>query len=448
MSAVVALHSDKEATYAAIAHREAQLAAVFQTCRTLCEIALCESPETGGIVPGKLDLARLMARTALLINLGGWSDAIWLDAAEPRLQITALGDVHLNHGFIEEVIAPFGRAATDARTNQSIRNYARNLEEVPFTPSVEHNFAPEFLAACEEELGAGIDEMRIFVEHVENLAVIAGENVLRMPRSELLTPTVEGRSVPPERAAALVKALSIPQRASWRDIPDGFDMRDAQAWRYRRRLSLLRRPLVQIDDKPDPTIMIAPGLLRDGFGYVLANYYQGDFPQRQLSAKMRSWRGRTTAERGVTFNAEVAKRLRELGWQARADVNVSTILGAAYKRYGDVDVLAWNPTTGRIVLIECKDLHFGKTFGEIAEQLAEFRGLIRPDGKPDDLRRHLDRIDVLTAHADKLAAFVGLGVSLKIEGHLVFKNPVPMQFAGARIAAHVRVHVFDNVDEI
>jgi hypothetical protein len=446
MSAVVALHSDKDATYEAIARRESQLAAVFQTCRTLCEIAICESPETGGLVPGTLDLARLMARTALLINLGGWSDAIWLDAAEPRLQITALGDVHLNHGFIEEVVAPFGRAATDVRTNQSIRNYGRNLEEVPFTPSVEHNFAPEFLTACEEELGAGIDEMRIFIEHVENLAVIAGENVFTVPRSQLLTPTVEGRTVPPERTAALVSALSIPRRNNWRDIPDGFEARDIQAWRYRRRLSLLRRPLVQLDDKPDPTLMVAPGLLRDGFGYILANYHQGDFPQRQLSPKMRSWRGRTTAERGVAFNAEVAQRLRELGWQARADINVSTILGAAFKRYGDVDVLAWNPATGRILLIECKDLQFGKTFGEIAEQLAEFRGQTRADGSPDKLRRHLDRIDVLTTHADALAKFVGVLTANAIEGHLVFKNPVPMQFAGARMAAQIRVHIVESLD--
>ncbi|MGH6876859.1 MAG: zinc chelation protein SecC, partial [Rhizomicrobium sp.] len=448
VSAVMALHSDKEATYAAIAGREAQLAAVFQTCRTLCEFVLCESPLSGGAIAGKLDLARLMAKMALLINLGGWSDAIWLDAAEPRLRITALGDVHLNQDFIEDVVAPFGRAATDVRTNEAIRNYARNLEEVPFVPSVEHNFDPAFLAAVAEELGAGIDETRLFIEHIENLAVIAGQNVLRIPRSLLLTPVVEGRSIPRERAEALVAALSIPRRTSWREIPDGFEPRDVQPWRYRRRLSLLRRPLVLIDDELDPTILVAPGLLRDGFGYILANYYQGDFPQRQLAPKMRSWRGRASAKRGVAFNAAVAKYLHELGWQAHEDVKVSTILGASFSRYGDVDVLAWNTATGRILLIECKDLHFGKTLGEIAEQLAEFRGDNRADGKPDRLRRHLDRIDVLRAHADRLTTFVGLPAGPKIEGHLVFKNPVPMQFAGARIGARVRVHVFDGLTNL
>jgi len=122
-----------------------------------------------------------------------------------------------------------------------------------------------------------------------------------------------------------------------------------------------------------------------------------------------------------------------------------------------IEPLVHNPDTGqrpcntatkRILLIECKDLHFGKTFGEIAEQLAEFRGFLRADGKPDDLRRHLDRIAVLTMHADKLAAFVGIAAEAKIEGHLVFKNPVPMQFAGARIIAQVRVHIFAGLDDV
>jgi hypothetical protein len=44
----------------------------------------------------------------------------------------------------------------------------------------------------------------------------------------------------------------------------------------------LRRPFVQLDETDDPTILVAPGFVRDAFGYMLRNFYRGDFPPRQL----------------------------------------------------------------------------------------------------------------------------------------------------------------------
>jgi hypothetical protein len=231
-------------------------------------------------------------------------------------------------------------------------------------------------------------------------------------------------------------------------VPTGYNEKDCQPWRFRRRLSLLRKPLVQIDNKPDPTLMVAPGLARDGVAYALGNYHRGDFPQWQLSAKMKVWRGKATTKRGHEFNAEVASRLKLLGWETLSDVNMSTILGSAFKQLGDVDVVAWNPITGRVLLIECKDLKFSKSLGEIAEQLADFRGELRADGKPDDLRKHLNRVDALRGFQEKLAAFLRLSSMTAVEGHIVFRHPVPMQFAWERLKERINLHIYDELDRL
>jgi hypothetical protein len=54
------------------------------------------------------------------------------------------------------------------------------------------------------------------------------------------------------------------------------------------------------------------------------------------------------------------------------------------------------PDTRRVLLIECKDVQYRKTLGEVAEQLADFRSEMRSDGKPDLLKKHLNRVEVLT----------------------------------------------------
>ncbi len=177
--------------------------------------------------------------------------------------------------------------------------------------------------------------------------------------------------------------------------------------------------------------------------YALINYHRGDFPQWQLAPKMRSWRGKISDKRGTEFNTEVAERLRSLGWNARADVNMSAILGSAYRALGDIDVLAWNPLTGRVLVIECKDVKFSKTMGEIAEQLADFRGELHADGKPDDLLRHLNRMEAIRAHLPELSKYLRLGAARAAEGHIVFRNPVPMQFAWEQLKARIGLHLFE-----
>src|SRR5205807_8931733 len=63
--------------------------------------------------------------------------------------------------------------------------------------------------------------------------------------------------------------------------------------------------------------------------------------------------------------------------------------------YGDVDVLAGRADTDRVLLIECKDVQHRKNEGEIAEQLSDFRGEVKPDGKPDLLLKHLKRVALI-----------------------------------------------------
>jgi hypothetical protein len=212
---------------------------------------------------------------------------------------------------------------------------------------------------------------------------------------------------------------------------------------------VLRKPLLQIDDADDPTIVVAPGLLRDAVMYMIGNYHRGDFPHRQLKNAMRSWAGTLRARVGRRFNREVANRLKELGWQAESEVKVTKLLRRGFKiDYGDVDVLAWNQNLGRVLIIECKDVQYRKAYGEIAEQLADFRGEVLPNGERDNLRKHLDRIELISQHLQALAKYLSMPAIKAVESHLIFKNPVPMEYVLKHMATQVSVGIFDKLDKL
>ena len=104
----------------------------------------------------------------------------------------------------------------------------------------------------------------------------------------------------------------------------------------------------------------------------MIGYLEGSFPHEQIkSTHMKSWFGQAADRRGKAFTQDVGARLHDLGWNVECEVPVTKILRMRLEvDYGDVDVLAWSEARGRILFAECKDLHFHKTPGEIAEQLS------------------------------------------------------------------------------
>jgi hypothetical protein len=164
---------------------------------------------------------------------------------------------------------------------------------------------------------------------------------------------------------------------------------------------------------------------------------------------MRKWIGTKRNAAGHKFNDEVATKLGELGWQTKANVKLTEALNRKLDHdYGDVDVLAWDEGLRRTLVIECKDLSLAKTHGEIARQLQEFRGRDDRKGKPDKLKRHLKRIEVLRADLDALAKYVGAQKILNVEPHLVFRNLVPVAFSKDDIFNYVRITRYDALESI
>lgn len=441
-SAMLALRDDHAATLRGMGEHEFKLNAVFQPSRNLIEIALCESRGEGGITPGELDLSRLLTSVAEIYQLGGWSDLIFWDAMKPSLLVRPYGDVHGHLEFTDSVLDAFGRAASSYRYKDSASNYSRHVERRKAVPESNGVVDSDFLNTWTEEFGVTLDAYRRFVDAVENVAVDRNEPVIGIRSSELIA-----LADTPEVGALILESMTLHPRVSWRDLPDGYSPKEIMPWRFRRRLSVLRRPLLRLDNTEDPTFMVAPGLVREGFSSTVANYYFGSYPNPHLRAPMLRYAGRARARDGLAFNRKAAEEMSRLGWRTESEVKLTKIIGKPLDRdYGDVDVLAWDPATRRVLVMECKDLQFRKTHGEIAEQVADFRGEVSPDGKRDLLRKHMDRLTVLRVHRAEVGKYLKLGEPFTIEGHLVFSHPVPMLFAtSGPISEQDGLHVFNEL---
>jgi hypothetical protein len=442
-AAMLALGEDKAVAMNRMSRHEFKLNGALQSTRNLIEIALCESPLGEGNMPGELDLALMLAQSAQIFHLSGWCDLIHWDLLEPELVIRPLGDVHAHHDFMDTVMEPFGKASSEYRYASSIKRYAKSLGSATFLADAKDSGVPlAFLDAWQEEFGVHLDAYRRFVDALENHGISHDQMLFILPRSALV-----GLADTPDVGLAIVKSLELAPRPAWRVPPEGYAWKDIALSRFRRRLGLLRRPLIQIEPGDDPRYLVNPALVREGFGVMVGNYYEGAYADDHLGPAMLKYAGAARKRNGAEFNERVASRMEELGWRVEREIKLTKVLHKGFDRdYGDIDVLAWEAESGRVLIMECKDLQFRKTYGEIAEQLSDYRGRASADGKKrDSLRKHLDRIAVLRDHPVELARFLGLGSVDKLESHLVFSHPVPMMFSNALGRDVAATHTYDSL---
>jgi hypothetical protein len=177
--------------------------------------------------------------------------------------------------------------------------------------------------------------------------------------------------------------------------------------------------------------------------------YRAEYdPSHFNSGQMKSWIGHKRDQQGHEFNRQVAARMAELGWEVRIEMKLPELLQKKQERdYGDIDVFAWDYKTQRVIVLECKHLFFAKTPGEVARQLAEYRGTVDKNGKPDRLKRHLDRVAALCEHQAKIERYVNFS-GFEVESMIVFKNRVPITYANSEGMRSVSIQIYDNLDNI
>ena len=443
--AVRSLHRDKVAVSNVAAKEIAKLNTSLLCTRTLIEMALCECSADSIQMAGKLDISRLFARVMDICHFGGWSDAIRYGCKEPELRVTPVGDVHSNVSFNEAIVQPYSRYHGILQYEKGARNYEQHFGAIEERDTVQDQFEPRFWDAWTDAFGFTIDDVRIFLDNLDSESERRQNVVFSATEAELVS--LDGsKQLDPVVVKRIISAFALDSRSPWDSAPEGYSSKDWLPWRFRRRLSIVSKPIPVLQEDP-PRYIIAPGMVRDGVRVVLDRCYFGGADARVFSAGgMRSWIGSVVNKRGHDFNKLVAERLETLGWDTNVEVKLTHILNTKLDQdYGDVDVLAWRER--RVVAIECKDLEFTMGPAEIARQLHEFRGNLNDRGKPDRLLRHLNRLKVLKRNQDAVERFIGRK-DLSLEGLLAFSRVVPLHFASVLETHNVRITTSDTLNEV
>lgn len=424
--ALSALYGENENVEAIAGEQEHERALAMHAGRILTEMAVPTCPAEGGRVTSHSDFDALLAAVATLLDLASDSDAIHGGLTEGVLHVHPSGTVESDRARMIGVANPYAIELHATGFREAVETYERLYERRADTPAPEDEPAygsPEFVSAFRAEYGISPSQLLEAMAELIDLAIESGTRVTETTRGNISERLQSNREFSKEEADALLSFFTLWPRKRWDAAPKGFTNRDWFPWKYRRRLSLVARPIVAFGGEPNASVFYGVDQIALSTAYLLEGIQNAFLPNEFFSsAEMQRFRGSVAQELGHAFEETVADELRGGGWEARVSVQMKSI--GAPPELGDVDVIAWHPSDRRLLLIECKRLQTARGIGEIVERLNQFRG-----DTQDRLGRHLRRCEWIEAHLSAVLKQLSMRhLPTVVTPILVTNVEVPMQF--------------------
>jgi hypothetical protein len=265
-----ALYESRDEVLRVSREQELNRAAVAVAGRVAIEMATCKSP-VGGRESSEADLDAILADINELVLLANQSDAILHGYADAYIDVLASGRLEVDDRFFATVITPYVTDFYDNTLQSAADSYEnfigtkRDLGPAPADP-----ISPAFNAAFRAEYGVSPEAAVEVAFFLEQEALGRREIIVRRSRNAIEALLVEKTQQSVESISRFLGMVILPIRQRWDDPrPKGFRARDWYPWRFRRRLSAIARPIVQVDDQH---LVYSPGFLKEGLRYLMWSY--------------------------------------------------------------------------------------------------------------------------------------------------------------------------------
>ena len=356
------------------------------------------------------DIDELIAIMSAIIDWGSLGDQIEFELFNIAMGILPSGRIGTEKKLYKEIFDPY----YISKSKENVRDALDSFEQAfPQLNPIKGGEVPKKLDdAFSEEFGILFTRICEFINDLGIIAYRKTTAYAKMLKSDLFIEInkLDHRYTEEEFDKAM-DYLCLTNRGKVNNVPEGFDNIDISPWRFNRRLSLLRKPLVVVDNAnlpDDPTIYW-------GFRQLLIcrQYLYDQCTTNRLrvleDGPVQKVLGKLAQQRGNRLATSVLREVESdnLVIDNKVPINPKSKLKND-KDIGDIDVLVFDPSIKTIYSLECKSMAPSRNIKEMVEEVSKLFG---SESKKGLIDKHVERDTWLKNNLDLLGVTYGLNLS-------------------------------------
>lgn len=360
--------------------------------RTLIEIVAAEPP-TGNREISLCEMDELIAISHQLIDWAMISDLIHQEILDFQLHVLESGRIIIKHNSGKTILNSLKKSKLLESYEFAVSDFEDYFtQEIP-DPSDNFN---EYEIAFKAEFGLSVSELKNIVGLLVDLGFEQQSSSPKLHLSELKTRIKNDLNWNEDLILNAINLLSLKKRILWEKPPVGYNQSDVWPWKYNRRLSYVRKPIIiGLEPKEDPLVFWGTRHVEEAWRYLTNLVFSGRYKinHEGCTGEMKKLVGSIINKNGKYFTLAVKEWFTEntdLMTDSEVPIRPKEIFNSALD-LGDIDVLAIDREHNHIYLIECKCINFGRNAQEIANEIERFLGATETESSW--VEKHLKRED-------------------------------------------------------
>lgn len=276
----------------------------------------------------------------------------------------------------------------------------------------------DFLRAFETEFGYDFVE---FDKIINSLIEVNNQEVICMSENEVLSLLSKmNTEIKNETIINILKDITYTQRENFLELPKAYENWESWPWRFNRRYSFNRRPILKINDD----LIWGNRQLYLSLNYLVDLIFNGKL--KCNSKEMEQFKGKVTFQKGKEFNEFVFKKINDITsftlYSNVKKVNNKKIANDNNEDLGDIDILAIDDVNKILYAIEVKRFKFSKNPYEIKK---EYEKMFDDSNNVSFSTKHMKRVQWLKKHIKDVKQEYNLtDEKWKVKGMFIVNEPL------------------------
>ncbi len=326
----------------------------------------------------KLDIEALDSCVAYMIHIINWgfvSDNLNFNITDTKISLLQSGRIGTDKSFDENVLSRYAQSKVDENIFYR-RKYLSKTFSLPNIKKETKYEETNFDKAFNSEFKISYDDCVGITLLAIELAFDKNESVCIIKEQYFINYLTEKHNINKDTITIYISNFSLFNRGKVQNVKEhGFKNEDFYPWRYNRKLSLLRKPLIIMQKDKERYLNFGARSLYDFLLNLTSLISKGRFQAE--SEEMKSFLSQVNNENGKEFTNEVYSFFREKLDGKDVVIKKEILIGPNgtlknINDIGDVDILLIDNDNKRVINIECKYLNEPRTPYEMHIELMKF----------------------------------------------------------------------------